>query len=207
MLEENHLGVFAFPKYNCYKHASGHTVCDDITAEYLAMRKYPMVHPGSAYYQDPKLQPSPKALADIVTNTMIRVYTANTSYVDEVVEFSSYTSSCLNYYHYQLANQESRKAVFGTSYDLLLDHFDYPEIDRAIEEQYVRCTDCSVEFEPVKTFATMQGINDIYFTYTDTFPLNDKLNYPARSIRMQLHDGTLVSLWSESIDLFGCSCL
>ncbi|BDD05293.1 hypothetical protein [Aureibacter tunicatorum] len=207
-LEEGQLGIFSFPKYNCYKNERGYTTCDNLSAERKVIFNNLSEENEAVYDPNPELKPNQDAFNKIVSKGEVIVFTSNTKYLDQVVQLSSYADECLEYYHYQLKNQTAEKPLFATRFELKLDIKPNSKIDKKIESQYAKgCYDCSFKYEPVKTFATLEGIDNIFFTYTDTFPLNNQLNNPERTIRMLLKDGTVVILWSESIDLFGCSCL
>ena len=207
-LEEGYLGIFSFPKYHCYKNEQGYTNCDNISAEKKALLSNTTEQNKLVDNPKARLISNTAAFEEIVSSKNVRVFTSSTSYHDQVTQLFSYEDECLEYYLYQLEKQSAEVPLFATVFDLKLVFNSNTEIDKIVENQYADgCYDCSFEYEPVKTFATLDGVDNIYFTYTDTFPLNNKLNYPERAIRMMLNDGTVVVLWSESIDLFGCGCL
>ncbi len=64
--------------------------------------------------------PNPEGFKDIIEGRQTYVYTSTGMYVDTLIQLSAYfdDSGCPEYYHYQLKNQHSPKAIFATEYDL-----------------------------------------------------------------------------------------
>ncbi len=139
------------------------------------------------------------------------LYTDSRKTKTNVLGFGFYYDECLEYYHYPISKENLRddeKVLFASKYPLELEFEPHPEIDSLIKNAYAEgCYDCSFKFEPETVFATIKGVENLYFTYTDTFPLNNKFDYPERALIMKINDSTKVDLWIEEVDLFGCSCL
>ncbi len=99
------------------------------------------------------------------------------------------------------------RIVFMSKFPLELNFQSLSEVDARWSQQYqYHCYDCQFKFEPRVTFATLSGIEGLYFMYADSWPLNTEHDLPHRSLVMDM-DGYLVDLWYEEVDLFGCSCL
>ncbi|MFD0975380.1 hypothetical protein [Salinimicrobium gaetbulicola] len=139
------------------------------------------------------------------------LYTDSRKTKTKVLGFGFYYDECLEYYHYPISKknlEDEEKVLFASKYPLELEFESHPEIDSLIKNAYADgCYDCSFKFEPETVFATIKGVENLYFTYTDTFPLNNKFDYPERALIMRINDSTKVDLWIEDVDLFGCSCL
>lgn len=207
-LNDGRVGVISFPQYKCSVGANNVTQCEDISAEKTALRKAESMPSGSGFDIETEFTPDTKVFSQLVTNKTIQIYTTSTNVIDQVTLFSNYVGECLEYYHYQLRNQIIKEPLFGTYFELKLKYGRHHEIDQTMERQFAAgCYDCQFKYEPVTTFATLQGIDNIYFSYTDTFLLNNQFDYPERAILMRIADGTVVTLWAESVDLFGCACL
>ena len=158
-LEEGHLGIFSFPKYNCYKNERGYTTCDNLSAEKKAIINNPSEQNEPVYNPNPELKPNTDAFEEIASKKDVRVFTSSGNYLDQVTQLSSYADECLEYYHYQLKNQTAEVPLFATGCDLKLVLRSNTEIDKKVESQYAKgCYDCSFEYEPVKTFATLVEI-------------------------------------------------
>ena len=97
--------------------------------------------------------------------------------------------------------------MFLSKFPLELEFTGAAEIDQIWESHYkCFCYDCVFKIEPRLVFAKLARVENIYFTYTDTFPLNTGFDYPQRALVMRMGD-YIVDLWVEEVDLFGCSCL
>ena len=154
-----------------------------------------------------------KAIADSLFKQLDRVvytFTAQKPVKTQLQHFGSYTGECLEYYLYQLDAKpfdSQDKVMFGSRYNLNLTYKNHPEIDKLYKEQSrPQCADCPNSDEFTTTFANLTGVEDLYFTYADTFPLNNQLNTPSRGLVMKMDD-KLVYLWYAEVDLVGCSCI
>ena len=208
-LVEGQTGISRFPFYECAKTAeSKYVLCSEVGYENQLYHNYD-IHKLTDNHTT-TLVPNPKGFEEIKGDKHTNVYTSTGMYVDTLIQLSAYfeDSGCPEYYHYQLKNQHSPKAIFATEYDLALEYEKHEKIESQIKNQYASgCYDCSYGYEPETVYARLKGIEQVYLSYTDLFSLSAFYNYPARAIKMKLDDGTIVSLWQESVDLFGCSCL
>ena len=162
---------------------------------------------GSGFIQD-TLGYCPISFEDLRPNHPLFIFTSDKTYQDSVVAFGYNDDPCREYYVYELGNQLSSKVLFGSKFQLQLEYLKDESIDTAIEKHSpVKCFDCVRQYEPELVFAKLKGVDNLYFTYTDTFDPENQHDYPSRSIIMVLEDGRIAYLWSESVDLFGCACL
>ena len=137
-------------------------------------------------------------------------FTENGKTTVKLQHFSYFISECDDRFSFGLDNSNLNsddKVMFLSKFPLDLEFKSSAEIDQLWESQHKYfCYDCVFEFEPRTVFAKLSGVENVYFTYTDTFPLNTGFKFPQRAIMMQMGD-SFVDLWSEEVDLFGCSCL
>lgn len=208
-LVEGLTGIFRFPFYECTKTTENKYIkCSEVGYENQLFYNY-NIHKLTDNHTT-TLVPNPLGFEEIKGGRHTNVYTSAGVYPDTLIQLSAYfeDSGCPEYYHYQLKNQHSPKAIFATEYDLILEYEKHKKIESKIKSQYAAgCYDCSYNYESVSVYARLKGIDQLYLSYTDLFSSTAFYNYPSRAIRMKLDDGTIVSLWQESIDLFGCSCL
>lgn len=201
--EENQLGVFATPKYDCYK-KNGSTQCDNIRAENIEIKNSKEYPKDQNYSSNPKLTAYKQAYHNLVKNNQIYIYTIDSKYSDKIVEFSHFSSVSLEYYHYMLKDQTAQNVIIGSPFNIELEYHNFPEIDeKIISQEKLKCYDRVYEYKQLKTFAILKGVENIYFSYADNFPINDDSNRFKRSLIMLMEDGTIVTLWSESINRNG----
>jgi|TARA_R110000737_G_scaffold345455_1_gene373981 hypothetical protein len=117
---------------------------------------------------------------------------------------------CLSYFQYSMnlsSDEEKEDIIFGSPYSLDLEFVSKPEIDKKFSSQMVKnCLDCPTNYSDQKVFAKLIGTN-IYFTQADSWPINNKLKAPSRSMVLLKSDGSVVTIWNSELDLFGCGCL
>jgi hypothetical protein len=97
--------------------------------------------------------------------------------------------------------------LFASRYALELSFGDFPVIDTLLENNFEDCYDCSSGYQKAKAFAMIKDVSGLYFVFSDNETAGKKVDFPSRSLVMQLDEVTTVNLWSESVDLFGCPCL
>lgn len=205
-VNEKEMGVFAFPAYDT---ASEDFIDISIENNILTRSKLTATIDSTAQY---KVVFHPE-LADSLLKTINPTITAFTTagrVETKVVNFGSYAGECLEYYNYLLDSKpfnKNAKVLFGSIYNLSLAYKNHPKVDAAMRDQLnEKCSDCPNSMEEQQTFATLEGVEGLYFMYADTFPLNNKLETPSRALVMEM-DGKLAYLWYQEVDLFGCSCL
>jgi hypothetical protein len=119
-------------------------------------------------------------------------------------------NDCISYFQYDFTmskSDETESILFGSPFSLDLEFNSFPEIDNAFKKQYAEgCSSCPTNYPDQKTFAKINGVNNLYFVYADNFPVNSKLAKPSRSLVMKMANGQVVTLWTIELDLVGCGC-
>lgn len=116
---------------------------------------------------------------------------------------------CLSYFQYSLGLKSSdtmENIVFGSPFELDLEYLSKPKLDKKFKEQFIQnCLDCPSNYADQKIFSQLKGSN-IYFTQADSWPVNNKLKTPSRSMVLMTKEGKLITIWNSELDLFGCGC-
>lgn len=203
-LEEGKLGVFGFPHYDTF---DGHTV--DKSAEYKlieATGHFSRQNTTEETVYFPQLFEA----AYPEGSRLVFVYTDKAVRRCELNNMGMRDEPCLTYYHYPISERtftRTERPLIGSNMLLDLVYGSYPQIDSLIKNTVRKeCHDCPQSGHLMVTFATLKGIPDLYFVYADTFPLNNRLDAPARGLLMKMDKG-FTYLWYDEVDLFGCSCL
>lgn len=120
-------------------------------------------------------------------------------------------SECEPYAFYNfdyLGSDSLSTPLIASPYKIELEYGNWPEIDSIIKQNNSHhCTDCPNSLEKGKTFARLKGTTNTYFSYQGP-DLEDEESYtPGRSLFYVSKEFEIIDLWSDSIDLFGCSCL
>ncbi|MFA7275080.1 MAG: hypothetical protein WC044_14515 [Crocinitomicaceae bacterium] len=128
-----------------------------------------------------------------------------------ITEMCYLGDECLSYFQYnfdQTPDNQKEKIVFGSPFALDLDFGKWPEISKDFKIQLLEnCLDCPINYQDQVAFAKLKGCGNLFFTYADSWPINDQLKAPSRSLVYKRKDGKLVTLWNSELDLFGCGCL
>ncbi len=118
---------------------------------------------------------------------------------------------CLEFVTYEIDNSDIPTGInfiFGSTEEIILEFNNNKKLDSLHKITYEEtCYDCVYKYEQLVSFARFKGVEDLYFCYADSFPINNKYDYPTRSLTMVMHDTSIAHLWYKNIDLFGCSCL
>jgi len=116
---------------------------------------------------------------------------------------------CLSYFQYNLglnSNEEKENIVFGSPFSLDLEYATKPDVDKKFKKQFTQnCADCPSNYKDQKIFAQLKGSN-LFFTQADSWPINDKLKAPSRSMVLLTKEGQLITIWNSELDLIGCGC-
>jgi hypothetical protein len=206
-IEKNNTGVVGFPYYGPSSSSR-----EDNSLEYKLIKK-------SGYFDKPESFYAGKI--DYFQNIFdslyaersaeIFIYTDKGRKTSRLLNLGYYSDECLEYYYYPIersAFSKGDKILLGSNYLIDLEYKNNPMIDSLIHQQNKReCYDCLESENLAVTFAQIKGVEDLYFTYADTFPVNDKLYVPSRALVMRMDDNSIVYLWFEGMDLFGCPCL
>ncbi|WP_439880817.1 hypothetical protein ACSX1A_16885 [Pontibacter sp. MBLB2868] len=205
-LNEGELGIIGFPQYD-----TKDETFTDISAERKQLKSH-----NISTTADPHTEKNlvyHKQMADSLfrhLDSSVYTFTAQKSVKTQLQNFATYTGECLEYYNYLLDTKpfnSNDRILFGSKYNIELTFRNYPEIDVALKSQLKpECADCPSSFELEKTFASLKGVDGLYFNYADTFPLNNKLETPSRGLVMKMGD-KIVYLWHDEVDLIGCSCI
>jgi len=140
------------------------------------------------------------------------LYSSSSKYISTVQSFGRYIDECLEYYYFDLAVHENMKYekefLIASPFEIQLNYAESPKIDSLLRQtQTSFCADCINSYEYLKTFATLDGINNIYFAYAaEPNKEFDETDTPIRAIYF-IKDDFVYNLWFADIDLFGCMCL
>lgn len=140
------------------------------------------------------------------------LYSSSSKYISAVQSFGRYIDECLEYYYFDLAVHENMKYekefLIASPFEIQLNFVENPKIDSLLRRtQTLVCADCINSSGYLKTFATLDGINNIYFAYAvEPNKEFDETDTPIRAVYF-IKDDFVYNLWFEDIDLFGCMCL
>ena len=161
-----------------------------------------------------KLVYYPEILDSIYTThekPTINLFTPDTMITVQIKDLGFHFKSCFEYFQYSFGTKniyENDSILFGSTLAIDLTPERNDKIDSLISQQVkTECYDCPNSDHLIKTFAKVDGTDNLYFVYADTFPLNNKLDTPSRGLVIVRDDNRVVYLWHSEIDLFGCSCL
>ncbi len=146
-----------------------------------------------------------------ISNRSIFVYGINFKNEVRVADFGLHWTECSEYYFSTIDTtslKNTDRILISSTYDLDLEFGSYPKIDSIIQSNPIyQFYDCAHNYPDQVTYAQLKGTENIYFLYADTFPFNDQFDTPIRAVHYISETGTIIELWSEELDLFGCSCL
>ena len=159
-----------------------------------------------------KLVYYPEILDSIYTTLekpTVNLFTPDTMITAQIKDLGFHFKPCFEYFQYSFKINEEDSLLFGSTLAIDLIPEKNAEVDSLISQQVVKreCYDCPSSQHLLRTFAKIDGTDNLYFVYADTFPLNNKLDTPSRGLVLVKSDNRVVYLWYSEIDLFGCSCL
>ena len=207
-LKEEEMGIFSFPVYN-YDNNN----FEDISIENKLIRGRTDFYEGDSMENFGKLIYYQNILDSIYPNDKpsIYIFSKNGVRQSQVINFGMYLDECLEYYNYSIDKSNIKPnddILLGSRLNLELIYENNADIDSLVKRQIKKeCYDCPNSFDLQKTFARVKGFGNLFFLYADTFPLNNQLDTPSRSLVLKTNKNTIVYLWYEEVDLFGCSCL
>jgi hypothetical protein len=142
----------------------------------------------------------------------VYVYSKEGRFKSSITSFNYKSGECGSFYYYELDDisnkPESEKILMASSMELELEYIQDSELDQILFDAFPDiCNDCPSSRRFQKVFARLKGYENFYFTYTkDPGKELDDTHVPHRSLIY--FDGDLMhTVWSTTIDLFGCSCL
>lgn len=142
----------------------------------------------------------------------INLYSTSKKHKAYITEFAFRDDECTPYYFYECelvdSAPDNEYFLFASNYEIEINYENNIEIDKLINNQYPNiCADCPSSFNHQKTFAKLNGFENLYFTYAIEPNLDiDKTDTPLRTL-VYVKNDTIIYLWSSEIDMFGCSCL
>ena len=210
-LEDTELAIFGNERYECKKVNDTYTECNILNLEYQLLSKINGFFDNVSANED-KLVNYPSVFKKVIQNTTNRVYlyTDNRKMPATITNFNYYQGNCLIFYHYPIRAKDivlDDRPLFASTYPLDLIFQKHPAVDAQLKDENWSCNDCTFQYEPETIFATLEGVDNLYFTYTDTFNPAKQFDFPERALIMTIDDSTKVNLWSEDLDLMGCMCL
>ncbi|MFN0729459.1 hypothetical protein [Polaribacter gochangensis] len=113
------------------------------------------------------------------------------------------------FYNFITANKYSiTNPLVVSPYNINVEFGNWSNIDSLIKDNIInKCSDCLNSYDKNKTFAKLKGTKNVFFSFNNPTPNRDDSYTPSRSLFYITEDNKIVNLWSDSIDLFGCSCL
>ncbi|WKV13221.1 hypothetical protein [Marivirga harenae] len=208
-LKKEELSLIFYPHYERTKEG----VPVPVSKEIDLIKRYDTTNNELAFLSN-KIKYFPQILDSIYSGQekpFIYFYTPSKMDSTRVIDLGKFYGECLYYHEYILdptyiAMRDS--LLLASSMKLDLAFGNEPRIDSLIQEGYNKaCLDCPSSEYLAKTFAKLEGTDNLYLTYADSFPINDEYDTPFRALVM-INEGIEVKyLWYSEVDLFGCSCL
>lgn len=210
-LEKDKLAIFGNEYYDCKKSKKGTTQCDILNREQQLLNNLEDFRINSMENEE-KLISYPSIFKEVMKNrdNQFFVFTKEKQSTATITNFNYYNGACLVYYHYPISTEnitQNDNILFASKYPLNLIFEKQPKIDDRLKNDNWQCYDCVYQYEPEIIFARLQGVENLYFAYSDTFNPQKQFDYPKRALIMIIDDFTKVDLWKEDLDLFGCRCL
>ena len=140
-------------------------------------------------------------------NNPLFIHSIDSRFEAKVDSIHLYMDECLEYVKYSFSSKDEKKWMIASPFKLELEYKSYQNIDNLIAASFSdECLDCPAELENYKTFATLKGSPNVYFTYNDNWDDNGKLYAPGRSL-IWVDGKDIKVLWNVYADQFGCPCL
>ncbi len=207
-LSEEEIGILAFPKY---KSVDNRLI--PISKEMDLIEKFDRIE-GNTMEHFGKIKFYPTLLNSLFEEKpkpTVYYYTTNKSDSTQILELGSYVDECLEYFEYSIDTVNitiKEKVLFSSPIAIDLVFQNYPEVDLLLKGDYKEeCLDCPNSTKLQKSFAKIEGTENLYFVYADTFPINNELDTPSRALVLYTETNEIIYLWYSEMDLFGCSCL
>jgi hypothetical protein len=156
---------------------------------------------------------SSKIIDSIYPNKkQLYLYSTSKTYTSVVESFGKEVNECFEYFYYNLKTDiktlKEDAFLFASPYKLELQYYKNTTIDALINTTNATfCFDCPSDWDSQQVFAKLKGFENLYFSYSKKENTSiDDLNTPMRAL-YYVKDDLVFILWSDEIDLFGCSCL
>jgi hypothetical protein len=140
------------------------------------------------------------------------LYSNKNMYESTVKKFGKYIGECFEYYYYECNTNSAiineKEFMFASPFKLDLTYVNDSKADSLINSNFPNlCYDCPNSWHMHKTFAKLNGFENLYFTYSvEPGKEIDDTYTPLRAL-YYVKNNLIIKLWSDSIDLFGCGCL
>lgn len=116
-------------------------------------------------------------------------------------------SECSSKYSFYNFTTNIEEMLFSSKFNLELEFNNWKDIDTIINNNpKYKYYDCPNSMKKGKTFAKLKGFSSIYFVYAGSGDETSKSPTPFRSLVYIDSENNIYELWTDSIDLFGCSC-
>ncbi|AZQ43514.1 hypothetical protein [Nonlabens ponticola] len=207
-LSPDELGIFSFPKYNM----EGDVIIS-FSPEISLMDSHGIDYPlNTENYGVLQFFPS---IMDSMYSQQERpklfYHTDQKTGVFSIENLGVYEDECLTYHQYSIDTTSislEDHLLFSSPFKIDLVFENKKEVDYLFKTDPIKnCADCGNSWHLQKTFARLEGTENVFFVYADTFPLNNELDTPSRALIYVTDSDEVIYLWYEEIDLFGCSCL
>lgn len=140
------------------------------------------------------------------------LYSTKNVYESQVEKFGKYIGECIEYFYYECKTNSAiineKEFMFASPFKLELTYVSDNKADSIINSNFPNiCYDCPNSWHLQKTFAKLNGFENLYFTYSgEPNKKIDDTYTPLRAL-YYVKNNLIIELWSDSIDLFGCGCL
>lgn len=206
-LNEDELGLVFYPQYKRTE-----TDLISLSEEPELIEKHDTLDSEMLFFMN-EMRFHPQILDSIYAGQekpQIYYYTPNRMDSARIKDLGKSYGECLYYYEYSIEDSlidSHDSLLIASSVKLNLEFEGDSKLDSLIAESFDEsCLDCPSSEYLLKSFARLKGVDNLYFSYADTFPINDELETPARAL-IYVQEEDFIYLWYSEIDLFGCSCL
>ncbi|HET8859974.1 hypothetical protein [Marivirga sp.] len=206
-LNEDELGIVFYPQYKRTE-----TSLISLSKEPELIEKHDTIDSETLFFMN-EMRFHPQILDSIYADQekpQIYYYTPNRMDSARIKDLGKFYGECQYYYEYSIQDSlldSHDSLLIASSLKLKLEFEGDSKVDSLIAESFNEsCLDCPSSEYLLKSFARLKGVDNLYFSYADTFPINDELETPARAL-IYVQENEFIYLWYSEVDLFGCSCL
>lgn len=206
-LKEDELGIVFYPKYKRTE-----TALISLSKEPELIEKHDTLDNEMVFFMN-EMRFHPQILDSIYADKekpQIYYYTPSRMDSARIKDLGKFYGECLYYHEYSIEDSLinlNDSLLIASSLKLNLDFEGDSKVDSLIAASYDEsCFDCPASEYLLKSFAQLEGVDNLFFSYADSFPINDELETPARAL-IYVQEDEFIYLWYSEVDLFGCSCL